>query len=122
MPLALLAKYSYAPVGPATLSPSNAACARKRSAVSFSVTASVVAVSGVMIRRSYVLALMAIIGELNGLGWGYYWSILVAGALFVYQQKLIANREREACFKAFMNNNYVGLVLFLGLAMSYWHF
>nr|MDK7287809.1 hypothetical protein [Escherichia coli] len=25
-------------------------------------------------------------------------------------------------FKAFMNNNYVGLVLFLGLAMSYWHF
>ena len=69
-----------------------------------------------------VLALMAIIGELNGLGWGYYWSILVAGALFVYQQKLIANREREACFKAFMNNNYVGLVLFLGLAMSYWHF
>nr|NYZ53392.1 4-hydroxybenzoate octaprenyltransferase [Escherichia coli] len=48
-----------------------------------------------------VLALMAIIGELNGLGWGYYWSIVVAGALFVYQQKLIANREREACFKAF---------------------
>ncbi len=38
---------------------------------------------------------------------------MVAGALFVYQQKLIANREREACFKAFMNNNYVGLVLFL---------
>ncbi|MGT3087625.1 hypothetical protein, partial [Salmonella enterica] len=27
----------------------------------------------------------------------------------------------DACFKAFMNNNYVGLVLFLGLAMSYWH-
>jgi hypothetical protein len=41
------------------------------------------------------------------------------GALFVYQQKLIAKRERDACFKAFMNNNYVGLVLFLGLAMSY---
>ncbi|WP_200854908.1 UbiA family prenyltransferase, partial [Klebsiella pneumoniae] len=43
-----------------------------------------------------VLALMAIIGELNGLGLGYYWSIVLAGALFVYQQKLIANREREA--------------------------
>lgn len=59
-----------------------------------------------------VLALMALIGWLNGLGWGYYWSVLVAGALFVYQQKLIIGREREACFKAFMNNNYVGLVLF----------
>ena len=68
-----------------------------------------------------VLALMALIGWLNGLGLGYYWSVLVAGALFAWQQKLIANREREACFKAFMNNNYVGLVLFIGLAMSYWH-
>ena len=47
------------------------------------------------------------------------WSVLVAGLLFAYQQKLIAKRERDACFKAFMNNNYVGLVLFLGLAMSY---
>lgn len=68
-----------------------------------------------------VMALMALIGWLNGLGLGYYWSILVSGVLFVYQQKLFANREREACFKAFMNNNYVGLVLFLGLAISYWH-
>jgi 4-hydroxybenzoate polyprenyltransferase len=39
--------------------------------------------------------------------------------LFGWQQKLIFNRERDDCFKAFMNNNYVGLVLFLGLAMSY---
>lgn len=69
-----------------------------------------------------VLVLMALVGWLNGLGLGYYWSLLVAGALFVYQQKLIVNRERDACFKAFMNNNYVGLVLFLGTAMSYWHF
>ena len=46
--------------------------------------------------------------------------MLVAGLLFAYQQKLIVKREREACFKAFLNNNYVGLVLFMGLAMSYW--
>ncbi len=69
-----------------------------------------------------VLALMAAIGYLNGLNWEFYWSILVAGALFAYQQKLIQHRERAACFQAFMNNNYVGLVLFIGLAMSYWHF
>ena len=66
-----------------------------------------------------VLALMVAIGRLNGLNWAFYWSVLVAGLLFAYQQKLIAKRERDACFKAFMNNNYVGLVLFLGLAMSY---
>ena len=66
-----------------------------------------------------VLALLVTMGYLNGLNWAFYWAVLVAGMLFVYQQKLIAKREREACFKAFMNNNYVGLVLFLGLAMSY---
>lgn len=68
-----------------------------------------------------VLTLMTAVGWLNGLGWPYYASIAVAGALFIYQQWLVVNREREACFKAFMNNNYVGLALFLGLAISYLH-
>jgi 4-hydroxybenzoate polyprenyltransferase len=68
-----------------------------------------------------VLALMVAIGRLNELNWAFYWSVLIAGLLFAYQQKLLAKREREACFKAFLNNNYVGLVLFLGLAMSYWY-
>ena len=74
------------------------------------------------ILQACVLVLMAVIGWLNGLHWEYYWSILIAGALFVYQQKLIRNRERGPCFQAFLNNNYVGLVLFIGLAMSYWQF
>ncbi len=65
-----------------------------------------------------VVALMVAIGVLNGLGGAWYWAILLAAALFVFQQKLIAGREREACFRAFMNNNYVGLVLFLGLMLS----
>ncbi|MHC0466526.1 4-hydroxybenzoate octaprenyltransferase [Kosakonia cowanii] len=68
-----------------------------------------------------VMAMMAAVGWLNRLGWIYYATVLVAGALFVYQQVLIAGRERDACFKAFLNNNYVGLVLFLGLAVSYLH-
>jgi len=69
-----------------------------------------------------VMGLMATVGWLNGLGAAFYVSILVAGGLFAYQQKLIAGREREACFRAFMNNNYVGLVLFIGLVFSYQHF
>ncbi|MFY9997774.1 MAG: 4-hydroxybenzoate octaprenyltransferase [Leclercia sp.] len=67
-----------------------------------------------------VLALMVAIGYLNGLNGAFYAAVAAAGVLFIYQQKLIANRERDACFKAFHNNNYVGLVLFLGLALSYW--
>ncbi|WP_318367388.1 4-hydroxybenzoate octaprenyltransferase [Enterobacter sp.] len=67
-----------------------------------------------------VLVLMSAVGWLSGLGAVYYASIVAAGALFIYQQWLVVNRDRDACFKAFMNNNYVGLVLFLGLAASYW--
>ncbi|WP_312214163.1 4-hydroxybenzoate octaprenyltransferase [Pseudescherichia sp.] len=66
-----------------------------------------------------VLVLMATVGWLNGLGWAFYASIVVAGALFFWQQKMIVHRDRDACFKAFLNNNYVGLALFVGLAVSY---
>jgi len=67
-----------------------------------------------------VLGLMVAIGYLNQLNGAFYAAVAAAGVLFIYQQKLIANRERDACFKAFLNNNYVGLVLFVGLAISYW--
>lgn len=66
-----------------------------------------------------VLVLMGVVGWLNGLGWAFYASVAVAGALFVWQQKMIVHRDRDACFKAFLNNNYVGLALFVGLAVSY---
>lgn len=66
-----------------------------------------------------VIALMAGVGVLNELGAIFWGALAVAALLFIYQQKLIAGRERAACFQAFMNNNYVGLVLFLGIAGSY---
>lgn len=65
------------------------------------------------------LLLMLWIGFLMQLSGAFYWSLLLAGALFVHQQKQIANRDRDACFRAFMNNNYVGLVLFIGIALCY---
>lgn len=65
------------------------------------------------------LLLMLWVGYLMQLNGVFYWSLLFAGALFIYQQKQIANRNREACFRAFMNNNYVGLVLFIGIAFNY---
>ena len=66
------------------------------------------------------LLLMVWIGYLNQLGGAYYWGILLAGALFIHQQKLIAQRERMPCFQAFLNNNYAGLVLFIGIVLSIW--
>gem|GEM_PF-5224099 len=61
---------------------------------------------------------MALVGSILNLNGAFYWSLLAAGALFVYQQSLIARRERDACFQAFLNNNYVGLVLFAGVLLN----
>lgn len=66
-----------------------------------------------------VLVLMATVGWLNGLGGLFYTALVVAGGLFIYQQRITAGRDRDACFRAFLNNNYVGMALFLGFFLSY---
>lgn len=64
------------------------------------------------------LGLLALVGSLMQLNALFYWSLLGAAALFVYQQKLIVQRERDACFQGFLNNNYVGLVIFIGVLLN----
>jgi 4-hydroxybenzoate polyprenyltransferase len=48
----------------------------------------------------------------------YFIGIGVIGLLFIYQQLVARNREPEACFKAFRNNNWVGLVLFSAIIID----
>lgn len=64
------------------------------------------------------LVLMVWLGWLLALGSMFYLALLAAAGLFIYQQKLIAGRQRDACFQAFLNNNYVGMVLFIGILMG----
>jgi len=52
------------------------------------------------------------------LSWPYYGGILVA-ADSRYQQKLIFHRQKVQCFKAFLNNNWFGMVVFTGLVVDY---
>ena len=66
-----------------------------------------------------MVGLLVVIGSLANLGMVFYGSLVLAAALFVYQQQLMVNRERAPCFKAFMNNNYVGFILFIGMVISY---
>jgi len=53
------------------------------------------------------------------LGGYYYAALLLAMVLLVYQQYLIRERIPARCFRAFLNNNWVGMALFLGLVMQY---
>lgn len=64
------------------------------------------------------LGLMVVVGLLLNLNGAFYWSLLLAAGLFIHQQKLIAQRERDPCFQAFLNNNYVGLVMFIGILLN----
>ena len=45
---------------------------------------------------------------------------LVLVVLFSYQQYLIRDRQRDLCFKAFLHNNYVGIVIWLAIVISYY--
>ncbi|WP_421242884.1 4-hydroxybenzoate octaprenyltransferase [Aeromonas enteropelogenes] len=65
------------------------------------------------------LLILLLVGQLMALGSSYYWGLLGAAVLFVYQQRLIRERQREACFQAFLNNNYVGVLVFAGLVLDY---
>jgi 4-hydroxybenzoate polyprenyltransferase len=62
---------------------------------------------------------MLLVGDQLELGWWYYLGLAAAGALALYQQYLIRNREPGECFKAFLNNNWVGGVILVGLIMHY---
>lgn len=66
-----------------------------------------------------MLALLVAAGWRVGLTWPWYLGVLAAAALFGWQLYLIRNRERDACFRAFLNNNWIGLILFLGLLAHY---
>ena len=65
------------------------------------------------------LALMAEAGVLFDLGLLYYLGLATAAALCAYHQYLIRHRDPDACFKAFLHNNWVGTVIFVGLALDY---
>ena len=66
-----------------------------------------------------VIAIMSGIGFLQSFTISYFVSLVLVAMLFIYQQVLIKNRERQACFNAFLNNNYVGLVLILSIINQY---
>ena len=66
-----------------------------------------------------IIGLLIIVGQMKHLSWPYYGGMLVATGLFVYQQKLIYYRDKAQCFKAFLNNNWFGMVVFIGLLVDY---
>jgi len=65
-----------------------------------------------------VLCLLGLIGYLFNLGNLFYFSILASAIFFLRQQLLIHNNDPEACLKAFLENNYIGGIIFLGIVLN----
>jgi 4-hydroxybenzoate polyprenyltransferase len=63
---------------------------------------------------------LALVGQRVPLG-GYYWAALaVTTALVGYQFVIARRREPAACFRAFLHNHWVGLIVFVGIALALW--
>jgi len=66
-----------------------------------------------------MLSLLWQTGQMVDRGVIFTLGLAAAAALFVFQQVLIYRRERDSCFRAFLNNHYVGLAVFVGLFADY---
>mgnify|MGYP003750790727 FL=1 len=66
---------------------------------------------------TFLLA-MLLVGTRAGLHWPYFVAIALAAALFARQQWTLRDRAREHCFAAFRQNNAVGGVLWVGMALA----
>ncbi len=72
-----------------------------------------------LLQTMTVLILISI-GVQKAFGFWYFSGITLGAMLFVYQQHLIRYRRPDLCFQAFLNNHYVGLLVFLGLLFETW--
>lgn len=49
----------------------------------------------------------------------YFFSVFGVTILYIWQQILIYYRTRKGCYQAFLNNKYVGLLIFIGIILNY---
>jgi 4-hydroxybenzoate polyprenyltransferase len=65
------------------------------------------------------LLTLYLVGSSLHMGHWYHAGLWAGAVFFAYQLWLIRGREREACFRAFLNNNYFGMSVFIGMALEY---
>lgn len=68
--------------------------------------------------QALFLLTLSLTAQHFGLGWIFQLGLVGAAGMFVYQQKLIRHRERDACFAAFLHNHWVGMLIFAATALD----
>jgi 4-hydroxybenzoate polyprenyltransferase len=73
----------------------------------------------IFVMQAMMMFALVLAGQNMHFGEWYYAGLVAAGLLFLYQQWLIRNREPAGCLRAFVNNQYVGMVIFIGILLQY---
>jgi 4-hydroxybenzoate polyprenyltransferase len=73
-----------------------------------------------MLCHVMALVLLGLVGSVLHRHAFYYLGLAGAAVLMAYQYQMIRDRERMRCFAAFLQNNWVGAIIFAGIALDYW--
>ena len=76
-------------------------------------------VAAIMVCYATTLAIVAWVGWTLGLGWIFLAGLGVAAAIMAMHYTWIRGRERMACFRAFLHNNWVGAAIFAGIVVDF---
>ena len=66
-----------------------------------------------------VFLLILLANIINASIWMYL-SIFISFCIMMHHQIITKKRQREACFRAFYNNHYIGMVMFIGILLNYY--
>jgi 4-hydroxybenzoate polyprenyltransferase len=77
-------------------------------------------VLAIMICFGAMMLLLAYVAYEVALRWPFWLGWLVAAMQLVRQYMLIHHRQPGECFKAFLENFWIGAALTLGMAAAYW--
>ncbi len=77
-------------------------------------------VLAVMASYAAMLGVLVWLGSSLRFGIAYHCGLLAAAVMIVFHYEWIRGRGREGCFRAFNHNNWVGGVIFAGIALDYY--
>jgi 4-hydroxybenzoate polyprenyltransferase len=73
----------------------------------------------ILLLQGLALSLLVWVGVIRELGLWFYLSLALCGALFLQQSWQARKREKPACFKSFLDNNRIGLCVFIGFVTGF---
>jgi 4-hydroxybenzoate polyprenyltransferase len=64
------------------------------------------------------LLLLGVAGNWLGYGWIFFFALSISACIAAQHIQWIRSRDRQACFKAFLHNTWIGATVFVGIALE----